>query len=232
MVTTRLELGRVNAADTAAFVGMVAPLFEGAPRFLDRLADARPFGDWGSMFTAARAIAHAMPTDEQVELIDAHPRLGAPPATVSEMSYREQGYDRDASGKAREAAGVASAGADPARPGAPGAVAPDPARPGAPGAVAPDPARPRATGAVTPAADPPEIERDRVAAELERLNVAYETRFGFRYCVRVGGRPRSALLPDMEASLEGDPETERHRALDAVVDIALDRLGAVRGPNM
>lgn len=217
-MTTDLELGRVNAADTAAFVGMVAPLFEGAPRFLDRLADARPFGDWGSMFTAARAIAHAMPTDEQVELIDAHPRLGAPPATVSEMSYREQGYDRDASGEAREAAGVASPGADPARP-------------GAPGAVAPDPARPRATGAVTPAATAAEIERDRVAAELERLNAAYEIRFGFRYCVRVAGRPRAALLPDMEASLAGGPETERHRALDAVVDIAMDRLSAVLGQN-
>ncbi len=222
-MTTDLELGRVNAADPAAFVGMVAPLFEGAPRFLDRLAAARPFADWGSLFAAARAIAHAMPEFEQIELIDAHPRLGAPPATVSEMSFREQGYDRDAAGEPRATAGI-----EPARPGAAGA---DPALPGAPGAVAPDPARPRATGAVTPAADPPGIERDRVTAELERLNVAYETRFRFRYCVRVGGRPRAALLPDMEASLEGDPETERHRALDAVVDIAMDRLSAALGLN-
>ena len=36
-----------------------------------------------------------MPEAEQIELIDAHPRLGAPPATVSAASYREQGYDRD-----------------------------------------------------------------------------------------------------------------------------------------
>lgn len=184
-MTTDLELGRVNAADPVAFVGMVAPLFEGAPRFLERLADARPFADWGSLFTAARAIAHAMPTDEQIELIDAHPRLGAPPATVSEMSFREQGYDRDAAGETRLGAGRAARAAEAA-----------------------------------------EIKRDGVAAELERLNVAYETQFGFRYCVRVGGRPRAALLPDMEASLEGDPETERHRALDAVVDIAMDRLAA------
>ena len=68
-----------------------------------------------------------------------------------------------------------------------------------------------------------------MAVELERLNAAYEARFGFRYCVRVGGRPRAALLPDMEASLGGDPETERHRALDAVVDIAIDRLMARSG---
>ena len=218
-MTTELGIGRVNAADPAAFRAMVAPLFEGAPRFLDRLAAARPFADWASMFTAARAIASAMPAVEQIELIDAHPRLGAPPATVSELSFREQGYDRDAAGPASADAGQASAGADPASPGA------DPARAGA------DPARPGATGAVTPPAEPPEIERDRVAAELERLNVAYETRFGFRYCVQVAGRPRAALLPDMEASLGGDPGAERHRALDAVVDIAMDRLGAMLGPN-
>jgi 2-oxo-4-hydroxy-4-carboxy-5-ureidoimidazoline decarboxylase len=36
-----------------------------------------------------------MPEDEQIELINAHPRLGAPPATVSADSFREQGYDRE-----------------------------------------------------------------------------------------------------------------------------------------
>ena len=34
-----------------------------------------------------------MPRDEQLELIDAHPRLGAPPGAVSALSFREQGYD-------------------------------------------------------------------------------------------------------------------------------------------
>jgi len=62
-----------------------------------------------------------------------------------------------------------------------------------------------------------------VAAELERLNDAYEARFGFRYCVFVAGRPREALLPGMAAALEADRDTEIHRALDAVVDIAIDR---------
>ena len=64
-----------------------------------------------------------------------------------------------------------------------------------------------------------------VATELERLNDAYETRFGFRYCVFVAGRSREALLPDFAATLGGDAdrETELHRALDAVVDIAIDR---------
>jgi 2-oxo-4-hydroxy-4-carboxy--5-ureidoimidazoline (OHCU) decarboxylase len=86
----------IAGSSTAQFVDEMAPLFEGAPRFLARLADARPFASPEALFEAARAIAHAMPEDEQLELIDAHPRLGAPPGTVSAMSFREQGYDRGA----------------------------------------------------------------------------------------------------------------------------------------
>lgn len=141
----------------------LAPLFEGAPAFLARLVDAGPFEDEAALFATARDIAHAMPEPEQVELIDAHPRLGAPPGTVSAMSYVEQGYDR--------------------------------------GVDAP-------------------LD---VAAELERLNDAYEARQGFRYCVFVNGRPREALLPGMAAALGEPRATELHRALDAVVDIAIDR---------
>ena len=142
-------------------------LFEGAPRFLDRVERAGPFPSDEGLFHVARDIAHAMPEDEQIELIDAHPRLGAPPGTVSQMSYREQGYDRG-------------------------------------------------TGT------PPDID---VAQELARLNEEYETRHGFRYCVFVAGRPREALLHDMAAAIEADRTSELHRALDAVVDIAIDRHG-------
>lgn len=143
-------------------------LFEGAPRFMARLEAAGPFGDDEQLFSAARSIANAMPEAEQVELLNAHPRLGAPPGEVSMMSYVEQGYDRG-------------------------------------------------TGMTVD-----------VAKELERLNDAYEIRFGFRYCVFVAGRSREALLPDFAAILGGDADrvdraTEIHRALDAVVDIAIDR---------
>ena len=86
------ELDRIS---DDGFVAEVSPLFEGAPRFLRRLAAARPFGDEATLFGRAEAIALAMPEAEQLELIDAHPRLGAPPASVSAESHREQGYDRD-----------------------------------------------------------------------------------------------------------------------------------------
>ena len=110
-----------------------------------------------------------MPEALQVELIDAHPRLGAAPARVSAMSFREQGYDREAAANL---------------------------------------------------ADEAARERGRVAAELDRLNDAYEARFGFRYCVFVAGRSRAELLPDMAAALGRERESELQRALDAVIDIA------------
>jgi len=169
-------LEALDAGPAATFEANLAPLFEGAPRFLARLAAARPFGSWPALFDAARRIAHAMPESEQVELVDAHPPLGAPPASVSALSFREQGYDTE---------GAANLASEAAR------------------------------------------ERDRVAGELDRLNLAYETRFGFRYCVFVAGRSRSELLPEMAAALAADRESELRRALDAVIDIAIDRQRAL-----
>ena len=162
-------------ADRSLFETEIGPLFEGAPRFLDRLAAERPFESSESMFERARAIAHAMPEAEQLELIDAHPRLGAPPGTVSAHSFREQGYDR-----AEAEAGASARAVD-------------------------------------------------VAAELDRLNDAYEAEFGFRYCVYVAGRQRAELLPGITAALGADRSGEIHRALDAVVDIAADRYGRAAG---
>jgi 2-oxo-4-hydroxy-4-carboxy-5-ureidoimidazoline decarboxylase len=154
------------------FAARMAPLFEGAPRFLGRLSVARPFGTLDALFERARQIAHAMPIAEQLELIDAHPRLGAPPASVSAMSFVEQGYDQEAADRAARDA---------------------------------------------------ETERARVAAELDRLNTAYEERFGFRYCVFVAGRPRAELLAGLSEALDADRLAEISRAIDAVVDIAADR---------
>jgi 2-oxo-4-hydroxy-4-carboxy--5-ureidoimidazoline (OHCU) decarboxylase len=161
-----LAIDDLDVITPGAFAVAVAPLFEGARGFLGRLAMARPFGSIEMLFVGARAIAHAMPRDEQIELIDTHPRLGAPPATVSDLSYVEQGYARSAGTGDADAA---------------------------------------------------------VAADLERLNAAYEAHFGFRYCVFVAGRPRAALLPEMAAALDADREAEIARALDAVIDIARAR---------
>ncbi len=160
MAASDVAVAELDALPDEAFIAAVAPWFEGAPRFLARLAAARPFRDESTLFARAAAIAEAMPEPEQVELIDAHPRLGAPPASVSAASFREQGYDRET------------------------------------------------TAAI---------------AVLERLNAAYEARFGFRFCVFVDGRSRPELVPVMEAALGADRDDEIRRALRDVVAIARDR---------
>ena len=79
-----------------AFASAVASLFEGAPGYVRRLADARPFETEDGLFDAARGVAREMPEPEQVELLNAHPRIGADPATVSTQARTEQGYDAEA----------------------------------------------------------------------------------------------------------------------------------------
>jgi 2-oxo-4-hydroxy-4-carboxy-5-ureidoimidazoline decarboxylase len=86
----RLGIDELDVIAPGAFAAAVAPLFEGARGFLGRLALARPFDSVEAMFDRAREIAHAMPLDEQIELIDAHPRLGAAPGVVSDLSRAEQ----------------------------------------------------------------------------------------------------------------------------------------------
>ena len=81
----------LNALDADGFVTDLAKLFEGAPRFVRRLAEARPFESEEELVDAARATAREMPEDEQIELLNAHPRIGADPAAISDLSRREQG---------------------------------------------------------------------------------------------------------------------------------------------
>jgi 2-oxo-4-hydroxy-4-carboxy--5-ureidoimidazoline (OHCU) decarboxylase len=165
-----MDVATLDALPDDAFVAAASPWFEGAPRFLGRLAKARPFGDAPRLFERAEAIALAMPETEQIELIDAHPRLGAPPVSVSTDSFREQGYDR---------------------------------------------------------------ETTEAIAELAGLNAAYEARFGFRFCVFVAGRPRSALVPVLRSALAADRDTEIRRAIHDIVAIGRDRFerASATGPT-
>jgi 2-oxo-4-hydroxy-4-carboxy--5-ureidoimidazoline (OHCU) decarboxylase len=109
-----LDVAGLDRAPAREFVTAMAPLFEGAPGFLWRFAAARPFGSAEALFRGARQVANLLPEPLQVELLDAHPRLGAPPASVSALSFREQGYDAEAGENlaaeaARERARVAEA---------------------------------------------------------------------------------------------------------------------------
>jgi 2-oxo-4-hydroxy-4-carboxy--5-ureidoimidazoline (OHCU) decarboxylase len=62
-----------------------------------------------------------------------------------------------------------------------------------------------------------------VLAELERLNEAYEAKFGFRFVVFVNRRSRAEILPVFRARLERTREEELETGLRELVAIARDR---------
>ncbi len=178
-------IAELDALDSAAFAQALAPLFEGAPSFAARLGLDRPFGSYGALLGRARVVALAMPEAEQIALLDAHPRIGAPPATVSPLSFREQGYDRETQAQASDS-GDSAAGAKE------------------------------------------EPAREQLGIELDRLNAAYESRFGFRFVIHVAGRSRAEIARVMEGLLSAERQDEKQRALDDVVNIAQDRLVRLR----
>jgi 2-oxo-4-hydroxy-4-carboxy--5-ureidoimidazoline (OHCU) decarboxylase len=60
-------------------------------------------------------------------------------------------------------------------------------------------------------------------AELERLNRAYEERFGFRFVVFVNGRPKAEIVDVLRERLERPRAEELDTALHELVAIARDR---------
>ena len=247
MTYTAMPIEELDALPRAAFIAAIEPLFEGAPALVERLAGDRPFGSWWNLLARARVVAHALPEPDRIELLNAHPRLGAPPESVSRLSYAEQGYDRAEAG----AATGATARAEPPAPAPP----PAPSRPPVPHipAVSSTGLRSRLEGRPTAGSPPPmwgsaasagaappppsaaaarsgagTVEGDTTRAKLARLNAAYEDWFGFRYCVFVAGRPLEALVPELELAMAQSREHELQRGVDAVIDIAIARSGMAR----
>ncbi|HLE58341.1 MAG TPA: 2-oxo-4-hydroxy-4-carboxy-5-ureidoimidazoline decarboxylase [Candidatus Limnocylindria bacterium] len=163
-------IGELNRLTDSAFAEAVGVLFEGAPGFADRLAAERPFADDAGLLDAASRVGGSLSEAHARQLLDAHPRIGADPRSMSGLSYAEQG----------------------------------------------------STAAHQAATD------RHVAAELARLNAAYEARFGFRYVIFVAGRPRTEVVPLLEAALERNRADELRRAVADCVAIAGDRLHRLR----
>lgn len=60
--------------------------------------------------------------------------------------------------------------------------------------------------------------------ELAGLNAEYERRFGFRFVVFVNRRPKSEILEVLRTRLQRSRQDEMEAGLQAIVDIAADRL--------
>lgn len=89
------SLDALNAMSADAFAAAIGPVVERAPRFLAQLAAARPFTSDAAMIDAMHEVASAMPEQDQIELIEAHPRIGADPSEMSALSTAEQGSEEE-----------------------------------------------------------------------------------------------------------------------------------------
>jgi 2-oxo-4-hydroxy-4-carboxy--5-ureidoimidazoline (OHCU) decarboxylase len=65
-----------------------------------------------------------------------------------------------------------------------------------------------------------------VVPELERLNAEYERRFGFRFVIFVNRRSKGEIVEVLRRRLNRTRAQELEEGLQAIVDIAADRLKA------
>jgi 2-oxo-4-hydroxy-4-carboxy--5-ureidoimidazoline (OHCU) decarboxylase len=63
-----------------------------------------------------------------------------------------------------------------------------------------------------------------VLPELAKLNAEYERRFGFRFVVFVNRRPKSEIVEVLRQRLTRSRDQEIEAGLQAIIDIAEDRL--------
>ena len=60
--------------------------------------------------------------------------------------------------------------------------------------------------------------------ELDRLNDEYERKFGFRFVVFVNRRPKPEIVEVLRLRLQNGREQEQAAGLQAILDIAADRM--------
>jgi OHCU decarboxylase len=92
VTATLVPIATLNGLASAEFVQALKPLFEAAGPLGDALFARRPFATYEELLDVASETAAKLPRNQQIEMANAHPRIGADPATISALSYREQGY--------------------------------------------------------------------------------------------------------------------------------------------
>jgi 2-oxo-4-hydroxy-4-carboxy-5-ureidoimidazoline decarboxylase len=90
------QIRELNQLSQAEFAEALRPLFEAADTLARALYDQRPFGSYDDLIERAERTAQRLPPADQVQVLNAHPRIGERPEAVSAFSYREQGYNAEA----------------------------------------------------------------------------------------------------------------------------------------
>ncbi len=97
-MTQLVPVAELNRLGRAEFRQALRQLFEAAGPLADALYRARPFDSYAELLDRAAAIVRRLPRAQQIEIVNAHPRIGESAQAVreiSELSYREQGYAQE-----------------------------------------------------------------------------------------------------------------------------------------
>mmetsp|Transcript_22707 Transcript_22707/g.40164 ORF Transcript_22707/g.40164 Transcript_22707/m.40164 type:complete len:206 (-) Transcript_22707:115-732(-) len=70
-------------------------------------------------------------------------------------------------------------------------------------------------------------EEEKVLEEFTKLNADYEQKFGFKFIIFVNGRPKKDLLPVGRRRMQNSKDSELETGIQAMLDIALDRLSKI-----
>lgn len=104
-----LPIEELNRLPLDRFTEALRPLFEAAGPLGEHLSATRPFTSYEALLSTADALVDDLNTDEQIQVVNAHPRIGESAAVVREtsaLSYREQGYEAEATMSPDEVAHV------------------------------------------------------------------------------------------------------------------------------
>jgi OHCU decarboxylase len=87
-----LPIAQLNVLRRDEFAHALSPLFEAATPLANALYAQRPFTSYAQLIDTAESLALTMPLTQQIEVLAAHPRIGAPVETLSAASKREQAF--------------------------------------------------------------------------------------------------------------------------------------------
>jgi 2-oxo-4-hydroxy-4-carboxy-5-ureidoimidazoline decarboxylase len=84
-----MTLAELNAKDRSGFVTAIGGVFEDSPWIAERAWEERPFPSLDALIDTLTSVVASAPREQQLQLLRAHPDLGAR-AQMSEASSREQ----------------------------------------------------------------------------------------------------------------------------------------------
>ncbi|KAI9485583.1 MAG: Oxo-4-hydroxy-4-carboxy-5-ureidoimidazoline decarboxylase [Benjaminiella poitrasii] len=98
------SIEQLNKESPEQFIKVVNTLFETAPPLAKRLLAARPFTSYIALIDYAEKIClgDELDSNEKLEVMNAHPRIGAPRTNLSAHSLKEQGYSNNSASQTEE----------------------------------------------------------------------------------------------------------------------------------